>query len=416
MDRVTTNSARGLLEQAGLAVAAGSVNVISVLAIRQRSGDRWPRKREQVEDFVSRAFARAASPHDMVAALNDVEFLTVQPEASKAAALALSANVLKETLNFFLGAAAREDLKLFFVTGLDGEELAVEAVDAATLSSAAEPAAAAPSRPAAAAPATLIGTEALRRRVRLVSMSGPHCEIDLGIEPTWNIGARVVTSFLVRAAIRLDGEDAPAPDAPTVAGEAAMQALAYAADLLSNGPEGLHVGLHTPLSIGAMGHSASRYRLLHALQSLDPAIRRLLLIEIIDLPAGFPQSRMTEVVAALAPYGRAVLARAPSETADLASWRRCGLGGVTLDCSHLDPADRKARVRLGRFAAAAAEVAPACVGYSLASRSLLISAWAAGFTHLGGAAVEAEVRTPAAQRLEPSQLYPDPVRRSRSAA
>jgi hypothetical protein len=177
------------------------------------------------------------------------------------------------------------------------------------------------------------------------------------------------------------------------------------------------VGLHLPLALPALAHSPSRYRLLYALKALDPAIRRRLILEVTHLPAGFPQGRMSELAAVLSPYGRAVLARAPSETVDLAPWRRCGLSGVALDCSHLDPADRQAHLRLGRFASAAAEVGPACVGYALRSRSLLVSAWAAGFTHLGGAAVEAEVRTPAAQRLEPAHLYPGAPRgRRRSVA
>jgi hypothetical protein len=34
-----------------------------------------------------------------------------------------------------------------------------------------------------------------------------------------------------------------------------------------------------------------------------------------------------------------------------------------------------------------------------------MAAWSAGFTHLGGAAVEAAAPTPAARRLDPAQFY-----------
>jgi hypothetical protein len=419
MDRISAHGARELLEQAHSAIAAGNVNIVSVLAIRQRSGERWSRKRQQVEDFLLRAFARAASPHDTMVPLNEVEFLAFQPEASKAAALTLSANVLKETLTFFLGAAAQADVAVFRVTGFSGEEISVERIDPATLAAAeAEPAPEAPSAVGAGAPpAAPIRTDALKREVRLVAENRPPLVLSLGIEPTWNVAARVVTSFLVRARIAAEDGAAAADAAPSQAGEAALKTLAYANELLTSGPEALQVGLHVPLSLEALAHSGSRYRLLHALRALDAALRRRLILEIVDLPGGFPQSRLTELASVLAPYGRAVLARAPSETANLFPWRRCGLGGISLDCGDLKPSDRNAQARLERFAAAAAAAAPACVAYSLASRSLLMAAWAAGFTHLGGAAVDAEVSTPSAQRFDPVRFYVrSAARRSRRSA
>ncbi len=107
------------------------MNVISVDAVRDRSGARWPRKREQVEAFVERAFARAAGTEVLVVALNDAEFLAIQPGAERQKALHLSFRVLKETLAFFLGEALREDMRLLQVTGFRGGELQVELLQGA---------------------------------------------------------------------------------------------------------------------------------------------------------------------------------------------------------------------------------------------------------------------------------------------
>jgi hypothetical protein len=130
MDRITSSGLRDVLEKVGPAIASGCVNVISVEAIREGSGDRWPRRREQVATFIERAFARVSQPGDIMVPLNDAEFVTVQPSVARSAALGLSASVLTETLAFFLGAAAREDLRLFQVTSFVDGQMAVQSVDA----------------------------------------------------------------------------------------------------------------------------------------------------------------------------------------------------------------------------------------------------------------------------------------------
>src|SRR5690242_6537895 len=113
MERFTSIALRDVLEKVAPAIEEGGANILSVEAIRERSEERWAQRREQVTAFVERAFARLAQPGDFVTPLNDSEFLTVQPSVSRPAALSISANILRETLAFFLGSAAREDLRLF---------------------------------------------------------------------------------------------------------------------------------------------------------------------------------------------------------------------------------------------------------------------------------------------------------------
>jgi hypothetical protein len=235
------------------------------------------------------------------------------------------------------------------------------------------------------------------RRIRLTSP--PNLDLDLAItpEPTWNVGARVVASFLLQPSMWLTEGSLPERAVtcgeltPALAGEVAIGGLTFAADLIKGG---VQVALHAPLPWNAMTYSTTRYRLLHALRDIPPQVRRFLILEITDLSAGLPQSRLTEVVSMLAPYCRAVLARAPSENHDVRAWRGCGLSGVTLDCRSFDASDRKGLQRLVVFAQRAAEASVACVGYGLPATNLMLAAWAAGFTHLGGPALSEEVTEP----------------------
>jgi hypothetical protein len=422
MERLASASLQDVLDKVRPAIASGLVNIISVDAIRERSGDRWPKKREQVEAFVERTFARLSQPGDMLVALNEAEFVTVQPNASATTALSISANILKESLAFFLGKAAREDLRLFQVATFVDGALGLRPVLGAALDKALE---AEPPAPAArqaqgsgsqfpaVPPCDDLHWETVRR-VRLISP--PDVELDLAItpEPTWNVGAKVVASFLLRPVTSLASVGRPARVvsasdlSPNMAGEAAIATIAYAAEMIAQ--RGVRVALHAPVGLNATSYSASRFRLLNALRELPEQVRRFLILEIVEISEGLPQSRLTEVVGMLGPYCRAVLARAPSEAVDVRAWRGFGLSGVTIDCQHLDPADREVQARLGVFARRAAEATLSCVGYSLPSSSLMLAAWASGFTHVGGPLLSAGVRSPdVILRLRPADLFSKPA-------
>jgi hypothetical protein len=408
MERFTSAALRDVLEKVAPAIAAGGVTVISVEAIRDRSGDKWPRKREQVASFVERAFGRFAQPGDLLVSLNDAEFVSVQPSVSRTTSLSISANILKETLAFFLGAAAREDLRLFQVTAFVNGALEVQPLDAGGILDGAEPE---PLRTKASStpPAEdLVWTAG--RTWRLTSPPNLTLDLEVTPEPTWNVGARVVASFLLRPTMYLAVGDAPPEPAdgwdlpPVLAGEAAMNGVDYAAELI--GKSGVKVALHAPLPLKAVTYSTSRFRLLNALRDLDREVRRYLILEITDLAEGLPHSRLTEVVSMLAPYCRAVLARSPSENADPRIWRGCGLSGVGLDCRHLEATDRGAQQRLAIFARRAAEASLSCIGYGLPTSSLMLAAWASGFTHLGGPPLSDEVGRPRGiVRLQPTDLF-----------
>jgi hypothetical protein len=403
MERLTSAGLRELLERIGPALTNGSANVISVVAIRDYSGSKWARKRELVEEFIERAFARVCPEGGLLVALNDIEYLAMHGEVARWPALNRSAAILRETLTFFVGKAEHQDIRLMAVTGFNDGELAIQTVNPATLPAADEPPLGYLSRGGddSVPPMTeLCGRE--RERVRLVA-DAQEVEARHAAVPTWNVRDKVVTSFLVETTTE------PRPTAeltPLLAAEVARSSLAFAVQQIREGQAaGTPVALHVPVPLAALSMAAGRYALLHRLRDLPADVRRLLLMELTDVPDGAPQARFSEAVTMFKPYARAVLARAPSETSNILQWGRCGLHGITLDCAGFDNADPGALARLGTFARNALALAPACVGYSLSTMTLLVSAWGAGFTHLGGAAVSSEVRELAPVRLPPENFY-----------
>ncbi len=402
MERLTSGALRELLEQAGPALTSGSANVISVAAIRDGSGDRWARKREQVAEFVARAFQRANSGGGLVTPLSEIEYLVLHADTTRWAALNLSAGILRETLSYFLGQAEPQHVRLMEVTGFSNGELAVRSVDPTCLASE-DPdvvgRASSSTEPSPPWSPQLLGAQAAGS-LHLNAL-GLEVEVSHALQPTWNIRNRAVTSFLVETLTspRLDLS-------PMAAAEVARSSLTIAAEqLVACCAAGAPVALHVPIPIGALTVQTGRHGLISTLKGLPREARRLLVLELTDVADGVPQGRLSEAIAMLTPHARAILARAPNEWANLVQWRRCGLNGITLDCSAIEASDRQAQSRLSSFARNVLSFAPACVGYSLRETSLLVSAWAAGFTHVGGDAVSRRVSELAGVRLPPAELY-----------
>lgn len=421
VERLTTGGLSDVLTQAAPAIARGAVNVLSVAAIRDHSPERWPRKHEQVHAFLERAFVRASSPDAFIAPLNEIEFVAVQPSRSRSAALGFSANVLRETLQFFLGAAVHADMRLFQVTDFVAGSLCVEPVDLAPW----EDQQVGPdlglgggsgqdAEEYQATARAALSTAVLHRSAqcwRIGTLGEARPTVATGLAPVWNVRSRAIASFLIEAqALELDADGEPIckPTAtlPSVqAGEVALRALMAAEERLGGEAESQRVGLHVPLPLGALACSGPRYRILHALRDLPEPMRRYLLLELVDLPVGFPQGRMAELVAMLAPHVRGVIARAPSLDADVTRWRGSGLSGVSLDGAGLDPGGREIPARLSRFAKDVRHIGPACMAYGFDANCLLMAAWAAGFSHLAGPAVSRRAEEFLARRFAAADLY-----------
>jgi hypothetical protein len=411
MERLVSASLAELLAKVGPSIAAGVVNVISVEGIRERSDARWPRKREQVVAFVERAFSRLCQAGDLICPLNDTEFLTIQPNSSRTAALGLSANVLKETLEFFLGEAAPQDIRLFQVTSFVNGELAVQAVAPGRLTDAGhdDPWTGRREAPAAPPMAELTRLAHPHRVTLSIAPWGP-VEVTLSVEPVWNAAERAVVSYAVQPTVRfpVSADEQPGLPldemSPTLAAEIALVVIKRGAELLQS--LSARIALHLPLPLRALTYSTARYRVLRALQDLPAELRKLVVLDVVELSPGLPPGRLTEVVSTIAPYGRAVLGRAEAETARVTAWRGCGLNGVSVDCSHLCSDDRQALAKLSRFVRDAQTVARPCVAYGLTSRALVMTAWAAGCTHLSGPAVSMHVLPhPGPVRFQPLDLF-----------
>lgn len=404
MDRFGAVSSLDILERLHPEdFASGSVNIVDVSAIRDHSPERWERHQEQVADYVTRSFRRRARDSDLIIQLDEVQFLLAQPGAPRAIAVACCGNVARETLGYFLGSKAPAEMRVLVVSGMAGGAVEAAAIDQAELAAAISGGREGEER---AAPAALDGPkwEAMKRDLSppksvCVEIS-PRTEAALRLEPIWAIRQNAVVSFLVVADV-MRKEDGREPYfvrlselEPKTALTLAVEMLDYAMSALSAGAaDGQRFGIHLPIGIAALTTSRERLSLARRLQAIEAADRGLLIFELAECTSGMPHSRLTDLVSAVRPFCRAVIARVEGGLEPPRDWRSTGLSGLAVALDVAEPAPELTIMeRFKRFARSVTGPRTLVVAHGLNRRGLVLSAWSEGFTHVSGQVISDESR------------------------
>lgn len=406
-----TTSVWEMLRDAGAAQAAerGQVHVISVAAIRDAVGTRWTRHQDLVEDFVIRAFKRAARDDDFIVRVNDADFILIQPGHPAVGALSRASQLMRETLSYFLGAVKAEDVRIAIVDRLQGEAVEATAVSADQLDRAAA------DRPRdlsdsldGSAPWERFGVTSPVRKTALIERpNAANLRVLFYLEPVWNVRQGAVAAFRIRSVVLQEAEDGqllptgPEDLTPRCQLELALRRVSFATEVWDSSP-GPPPALHLPVAFHGLTHSSARTAFVARLAGLKEAGRqRLVILELTDVPAGLPALILSGLVTQLKPFCRGLLARA-EEPGDIVRWRDTGLCGVV----HLSGEAGQGQDLLKRFATAARDAGMAAAYYDVSTHSRFMQAWAAGFSHLSGDLISRTFGEPVVpQRFGACDLY-----------
>ena len=367
-------------------VARGSVNVISVKAIRLWAGDWWEKKRDDVWTYVDRKLSQHLDRHDLRGRVNEDDFLIAMAQDQGLAAQAASVRILEDVLTHVLGAASPEDLNVRSVVGVGPDGLVCRRVNAAVVL------AARARRDSAHSPLRLdieLSDETRRTPVAFTTAGGVALRVDFALEHVIGLRQGVTTAVRIepivthlgtgrainsRAISRLPDRDAAFID------EAALKfAAVFAA--ASQGHE--RPDLIVPASFRTLGTQRGR-DLLTGTSGLSLAqLRGGVMIELIDITRGTPAGRLLEVVGLLKALTRGVIARIPPEREPLKSLRDARLFGVSLDASDLvGPADKIA-AEIMDFGRNAHGLAAMTILQGLPIEGYFTAAETAGLSHAG---------------------------------
>lgn len=388
IDRVASSDVREALErlEGSDVLKAGGANLIGLDAIRTKLGDRWPAKRARVWEHVERDLEKRLAPTDMVLRLDEVNFLVAISGGSRFAAQATCMHALKDVLQFFLGETRMIDIAVRTVTSLKDGAVTSAPLDPAAIERAA---AIPPPEPGLSDQAAVEWRPPLAGRSWLSSFVGAKrhpVEVRVAVEPVVNLRRDLVTSFLI------DRNAVPEVIESTDRMQVDVAVLSYAMTLLrEHKAQGGRLTLHLPLSYSSVASVKAREATLRLIRQMHETARETMLIEIADLDAGVPPSRLIEVVSLVKPFCLGVLGRVRPTRKALDAVRGCGLKGLVLDASRgIGRTPAEDAIVLHAFVEAGSSIAPNLIVHGLADPVMVEIAKAAGLTH---ASLKPELRT-----------------------
>lgn len=403
IDRIATATAAAALDRLAGSdlVERGCVTIISVEAIQERAGDRWPRKRDDVWAYVGRKLDEHLSHQDIRQRLNETDFLIGMTQEEGVAAQAVSLKILEEVLVFFLGSAEQADFRVRSVNRIDGLNVSAAELDPVRIAVArqrvADPAAPSPYRHG-------IDPEEERKRnpVSFVTAGGETMKVHFALEHVVSLQHNVTAALRVQPTVShaATGRVIPARFFGKLTDEEAAfidrSALDFASlfmpkDSRSQPP------LIVPASFRSLGGRKGRRELVGREDITAEQLRRSLFIELFDVDRGTPPGRLAEVSALVTAVSRGVFVRLQPVKRAAAPVRDVRLRGLTFDAADLAGFDSRLARLLVAISMEAKGLSPALVVQGLPSAEYFGMAQVAGFTHASRRAIAAgESERPAA--------------------
>ncbi|HTI66915.1 MAG TPA: hypothetical protein VL460_05130 [Caulobacteraceae bacterium] len=385
-ERLTEASATGSLQQLvdSGQIERGCVTVIGLDAIRARLGAKWESRRGWVYETVERHIHRRLGDSGFSVRLGEVDIaVCVGHDCDHAKAISL--NLLRELLDFFLGSQRFEDMRIASVIWVRGDQIGCAELDPRKI----EPIEEARSFGAGAGK---VEAAAARPAWSVMSFStgdGRRLDLDLGYEPVVNLRNRVPVATRIRPLTKDgDGEAYPGRWIEKLAPadqSAVIEAIGDAAAALYVEGE---VGLVIPCSIYTLATARNRALVVEKMQAVEARPAKPVVIELTDVDQGTPQGRLLEAVSLLAPHCRTVIARGSDARPDVEVLRAARLGGMSVDCTGFDLRD--VAVKVAAVANNGRPVGSLLFAFGLSSDTACEIAAAAGATHGGlGLAKEA---------------------------
>lgn len=410
MRRLDTVSASRLLEeiQSGDAALRDRATLLSVAAVRDYAPDQWGKRAERVAEFLNRAFQREAAAGELLLALNDTDFLMIQPSRPAAEGVGRAASLLQSCCIYFIGHTPEDAIRVSMIGGIEQGEVQAAPVTQAQLE--AGKVALARARQDESPPWEPFTVSSAKTKPQAVAgMEIGRLEASFYLEPVWNVVASRVNAYQVHTILVHELDDGERRVAQTselphdAVMDVTLKQVAFAGEVFAGWFEsGVAIGLHLPVSINALIHSSRRLRVIRALTKLrrdNPQDLARLAIELTDLHAGMPASRLGEVGAQLKPYCGGLLASLAIGAGDVAHWRGAGLKGLALVNHAETPHEQRAVfAHLIKSAARPLGLTPVLAVKGVDTPSLMMAALAAGATHISGALVSNAVGPDSAPR------------------
>jgi len=339
--RMATADAQQALErlQSSSILGDGKVCLMSLDAVRQRLGLRWPARRDRVYDYAQQTLRRQLGPHGFFLRISETDFLVAQPNVGRIAGQAYCLNCLREVLTYFLGEALISDIMVHEVTSIEGGQIAARTLDAMAVEAEAQalptPAAQAPG--AAASPtSSLISQD---RWTPFVSHEGARLRASCQLEPVFQLKTYGRIGYRMRRRVlSLPSERPLTRDEQRKLTSADIERIDFATlarglnRLEQEGGGERQPSLILPVSFTTLSSKRGRATIAEFFRAAQASVQNGLICEVCDIE-GVPPSTMLAVTSLMRPFCLFIVGRlAHTPTNGLSALQDAGLQGVSIEC------------------------------------------------------------------------------------
>jgi len=331
------------IEAAGL-IRQGRVFLLSLEAIRNELGSKWPARSELVWDTMQKALVKRMPAPDVFMRIDDSTILAAVASVDAYEGQVRCAEVLGATLAFFLGRNADSDIRISQVSGLSDHSLSSEPV---TLG-AQPPAPSKPARAIAEPPGARNG-ERWKPPLAGRSTAAAFTSIEKGvvpmrfeIVPVWRLDQGIIGAYAIRRRLPARLETYSDHDRELM-DHALIDLLVPLLDEYRR--EGGVFALIAPGSFSSASARRPRLDMVERCGSVLDVMRQAVMMEIDGIGVGAPSGRIREMASMMKPFFRVLtacvrdLAEVKAVTLDYA------FQGMAIDAEHLTSARLEELIR-----------------------------------------------------------------------
>lgn len=371
----------------------GCVYIIGLDGIRQQVGERWDRLKEMVWTRLDNLLRQKLTPTDFFVRVNELAFLVSLPSASCEEAEVFCLRVAHELHIGLLGSCQAADLQVSRSIRFSDNMIETAPVENAERGlPGAAPAAPAP-MPEPHHPLLHPAAPASNARVQDV-------EINHRYMPIWDAHKEAIASYRCLSLF----DHAPVENlgfdrrAKFDLGVTTLR-IRHGTALLS---QGLAAGgkflLWLPVSYDMLSSPAARTEISQLCRSLPSELRSYLVFEISDLPYGVPQSRLFDLMSALKPYCRGMVAQLPARIANYGAYLGAGLQAIGLSLLAGGAGSTEMESEIFKLTAAARRQHIMCFVFDIPNEDLLEAARDLGVHMLSSPLIGLPLEAPAPVR------------------
>lgn len=362
--------------EAGL-VREGRVFALSLSAIRDQLGARWPAKQEQVWDTVERALVKSMPAPDLFFRVDDTTILAAIASTDAYEGQVRCADVLRSVLVFFLGRAADGELGISRVAGLVGGALTCEAID--------------PCAPRARAGSSETGATDDESVVEVRTperwtppLAGRRFEAPfqserqgvipmvLEVAPVWRLDQGAISAYAIRRRLPVRIETLTDADREQINHRVVDHLIPILEEYRR---EGGVFALIVPGSFSVVSAKRSRLQVLSRCADVADIMRQVVVLEIDGIGSGAPLGRIAETASMVKSYFHAVTVAVRDATEAQAALREYTFNGIALAGAAVEP-------RLSALVGAARRRTPNVVVHDVLSEDSAEPLRASGASHV----------------------------------